>query len=128
MLAAEGIKLCYHNHSHEFFPNEDGQIIYDELVSRTNMGLEIDTFWAFAGGKDPIAMMEALKDRLHFIHIKDGLADKTGKPLGMGEAPCAAVYVKAKEMGIPMVVESETLQPDGLTEAKICYDFLIAQE
>lgn len=128
MLAAEGIRLCYHNHSHEFVPNEDGQIIYDELVSRTNLGLEIDTFWAFAGGRDPIALMEQLKDRLHFIHIKDGLADKTGKPLGMGEAPCAAVYAKAKEMGIPMVVESETLQPDGLTEAKICYDYLIAQE
>ena len=62
MLAAEGIKLCYHNHSHEFVPNEDGQIIYDELVSRTNLGLEIDTFWAFAGGRDPIALMELLKE------------------------------------------------------------------
>ena len=31
-------------------------------------------------------------------------------------------------MGIPMIVESETLSPDGLTEAKICYDYLVAQE
>lgn len=128
MLAKEGITLCYHNHSHEFEPNEDGQIIYDELVARTSIGLEIDTYWAFAGGQDPVAMMEQLRDRLHFIHIKDGLSDKTGKPLGQGEAPVKAVYQKAKEMGIPMVVESETLQPDGLTEAQICYDFLKAQE
>ena len=128
MLEKEGIKLCYHNHSHEFEPNEDGQIIYDELVARTNLGLEIDTYWAFAAKQDPIALMEKLRDRLHFIHIKDGLADKTGKPLGQGEAPVKAVYQKAKEMGIPMIVESETLQPDGLTEAKICYDFLKAQE
>lgn len=128
MLEAEGITLCYHNHSHEFEPNADGQIIYDELLKRTNLGLEIDTYWAFAGHQDPVAMMEQLRDRLHFIHIKDGLADKTGKPLGLGEAPVAAVYQKAKEMGIPMIVESETLQPDGLTEAKICYDYLVSQE
>ena len=73
-------------------------------------------------------MMEQLKDRLHFIHIKDGYADRRGEPLGRGTAPVKAVYEKAKAMGIPMIVESETLTPDGLTEAKICFDYLKAQE
>lgn len=127
-LAAEGITLGYHNHDGEFFPNKDGQIIYDELVTRTNCALEIDTFWAYAGKKDPIAMMEQFKDRLMCIHIKDGFANREGKPLGQGTAPVADVYKKATEMGMLMVVESETLQPDGLTEAKICIDFLAAQE
>ena len=31
---------------------------------------------------------------------------------------------KAIEMGIRMVVESETLQPDGLSEVKRCIDYL----
>lgn len=128
MLEKEGIALGYHNHDHEFKPNNDGQIIYDELVKRTNLWLEIDTFWAYAGGKDPVAMMEALKDRLRFIHIKDGFANREGAPLGQGTAPVKAVYAKAKAMGIPMIVESETLKPDGLTEAQICFDFLKAQE
>ncbi len=128
MLAKEGITLCYHNHDGEFKPNKDGQIIYDELTSRTNIGLEIDTFWAYAGGKDPIAMMDEFKDRLYFVHIKDGYADRRGEPLGRGTAPVKAVYEKAKAMGIPMIVESETLTPDGLTEAKICFDYLKAQE
>lgn len=127
-LAAEGITLGYHNHDHEFKPNEDGQIIYDEIVARTNVALEIDTYWAYAAGKDPVAMMEALKARVPVIHIKDGLSNREGKPLGMGTAPVAAVYAKAVEMGIPMVVESETLQPDGLTEAKICINYLKSQE
>lgn len=127
-LAAEGITLGYHNHDHEFKPNEDGQIIYDELVARTNVALEIDTYWAYAGGKDPVAMMEQLKDRLSVIHIKDGLANREGKPLGMGTAPVANVYNKAVELGLMMVVESETLQPDGLTEAKICIDYLKSRE
>ena len=128
LLAEQGITLCYHNHDHEFKPNEDGQIIYDEIVARTNVALEIDTYWAYAAGKDPVQMMEALKARVPVIHIKDGLANREGKPLGLGTAPVAAVYKKAVEMGIPMVVESETLQPDGLTEAKICIDYLKSQE
>jgi hypothetical protein len=45
-------------------------------------------------------------------------------PLGKGTAPTAAVYAKAKEMGLLMVVESETLTPTGLDEAQICIDYL----
>ena len=123
-LAAEGITVSYHNHDGEFKPNEDGIIPYDEIVARTKIGLEIDTYWAYAAGKDPVALMEELKDRLTFIHIKDGLADRTGKPLGLGTAPVKAVYAKAAELGVLMVVESETLKPDGLTEARICYEYL----
>ncbi|MBR5547865.1 MAG: sugar phosphate isomerase/epimerase [Clostridia bacterium] len=128
MLKAEGIEMGFHNHSREFLPNEDGIIFYDELVSRTNLLLEIDTFWAYAAGKDPVALMEQYKDRLRFIHIKDGYRNGEGKPLGQGTAPVADVYRKAVELGIPMVVESETLTPDGLTEAKICYEYLKSQE
>ena len=51
-----------------------------------------------------------------------------GTPLGMGTAPVAEVYAKAVEMGLPMVVESETLTPDGITEAQICIDYLKSQE
>lgn len=127
-LAAEGITLGYHNHDHEFKPNEDGQIIYDEIVARTNIALEIDTYWAFAAGKNPVELMESLKHRLPVIHIKDGMGNHDGKPLGMGVAPVSSVYAKAKAMGIPMVVESETLTPDGLTEAQICIDYLKSLE
>lgn len=123
-LAKEGITLGYHNHDHEFKPTPDGLVPYDELLARTNVKLEIDTYWAYAGGKDPVAMMEELKDRLFVIHIKDGFSDRKGMPLGMGTAPVKDVYKKACEMGIPMVVESETLTPDGATEAEICFRYL----
>ena len=128
MLKAEGIEMGFHNHSSEFLPNKDGVIFYDELVSRTNLLLEIDTFWAYAAGKDPVALMEQYKDRLRLIHIKDGYQNGEGKPLGQGTAPVADVYKKAVELGVPMVVESETLTPDGLTEAKICFEYLKSQE
>lgn len=123
-LAQEGITLCFHNHNSEFLPNKDGLIPFDELVSRTSIGLEIDTYWAYVAGKDPAELMTRFADRLHFIHIKDGYSDGHGMPLGQGTAPVREVYAKALELGIPMVVESETLTPDGVTEAKICIEFL----
>ncbi len=127
-LAAEGINFGYHNHAHEFRPNEDGSMIHDQLVYRTNLDLEIDTYWAYVGMQHPVKLMERLKDRLKVIHIKDGSADGNGTPLGMGTAPVADVYAKAVEMGLPMVVESETLKPDGITEAKICIEYLKSLE
>lgn len=127
-LAAAGIKLGYHNHAHEFKPNADGSHIYEQLKSRTSMELEIDTYWAYVGGQDPIAMMHELKDRVHIIHIKDGSADGHGTPLGMGTAPAAEVYKTACELGMQLIVESETCTPSGLEEARICMEFLKAQE
>ena len=127
-LEAEGISFGYHNHAHEFRPNVDGSMIYDQLVYRTNLNLEIDTYWAYVGMQHPIELMERLKDRLRVIHIKDGYENGDGMPLGMGTAPVADVYAKAVEMGLPMVVESETCNPDGMTEAKICIEYLKSLE
>ena len=118
-LWKDGIMLSYHNHSHEFTEG-----IYEEIVSRTQIGLELDTYWAYVAGQDPLALMDRLRGRLRFIHLKDGTRDGKGYPLGLGEAPVKEVWKKALEMGIPMVVESETLSPDGITEARTCMDYL----
>ena len=70
MLAAEGIRMAYHNHDGEFRPNADGQIPHEEMERRTNIDFQIDTFWAFNAGVDPIAVMERLKNRISVIHLK----------------------------------------------------------
>ena len=78
--------------------------------------------------KNPIAMLERIKDRLCCIHIEDGNADGMGKPLGMGEAPVSEVYSYCVENNIHMVVESETCMPDGITEADISIKYLRSLE
>ena len=127
-LADDGITLAYHNHAHEFKQNADGSFIYEQLIYRTDLKLELDTFWAFVGMKNPIAMLERIKDRLCCIHIEDGNADGMGKPLGMGEAPVSEVYSYCVENNIHMVVESETCMPDGITEADISIKYLRSLE
>ena len=127
-LKADGIELSYHNHASEFIPNKDGSVPFEQLFYRTGITFEIDTYWAFVGMKEPLLLLDRVKDRVTFIHIKDGTPDGHGFPLGMGSAPVADVYDYAVKNNIPMVVESETCIPDGITEAKICIDYLKSLE
>lgn len=124
MLEKEGIRLAFHNHSGEFKVNTDGSVPYKDIIEKTSLFLEIDTFWVFHAGLDPIETLERYKDRLICIHLKDGLADGKGMPLGMGQAPVAAVHKKAIEMGIDIIVESETLTPSGVEECAACFEYL----
>ncbi len=129
IIEAEGMKLHFHNHSGEFLPNIDGQIAEEEFAKRTKINFELDTFWVFNAGLDPVATMEKYRDRVSFIHLKDGIpasgGEKAiGKSVGSGQAPVEAVRKKAIEMGANIVIESEGLEPTGLEEVKRCIDFL----
>ena len=144
-LTEHGIRFGYHNHMHEFYRNPDGSDIFGQIVDRTSLLLEIDVGWAFSGGQDPLKLMDRLKDRLMFIHIRDSVPNDQpvgdgqvdmgrlydalsrnplGRPLGQGSVPIGQVYEKAVALGLPMVVECETLQPDGFTSAAICFEYL----
>ena len=126
ILEANGIKLHYHNHSAEFYPNLDGLVPLDELEKRTDILFEIDTYWAFNADKDPVALLERLKKlgRIEVIHIKDGLKGGICKDLGEGEASVPAVLKKAKELGLTVIVEPEGLNPNGIEESKRCINYL----
>lgn len=127
-LEKEGLKLHYHNHSKEFEENEDGIVAEYELFNRTEIGLEIDTYWAFNAGKDPLEVLDEFKGRVSVIHLKDGVKGGKGYSLGKGEAKVSQVRKKAIEMGLTIVVESEGLDPDGIEEVRRCIDFLKAEE
>jgi len=123
-LRAEGIELGYHNHHWEFMPTEEGLLIHKELEKRCDIFFQIDTYWAFVAGQDPVATLERLGDRVRCIHLKDGSAQGKGCSLGSGEAPVAAVRAKALELGLPIIVESEGLDPTGVEEVERCIRYL----
>lgn len=127
-LAAAGIRLGYHNHSHEFLPTAYGAYIHRELETRTAVELEIDTYWAYVAGEDPIALLSRLGERVRVIHLKDGYADGKGLALGEGTAPVAAVREYAIAHGLTMVVESETCDPTGIEEVGRCIRYLRSLE
>lgn len=131
ILNENGISLAYHNHSSEFLPSESGKLYHKEIEERTNVDFEIDTFWAFNAGLDPVELMEKFKNRMKVVHLKDGFASgikyergAVGKSVGQGAAPVLDVINKANELGMLLVVESEGLDPTGPEEVKRCIDFL----
>lgn len=137
ILAEHGFTLGYHNHSHEFLLTPYGKIIEDEIINRTGAELQIDTWWAYNAGVDPVALCEKLKDRIRVIHLKDGIAvppeyrnfahchdHAVGKSVGVGEAPILAVREWCLKNDVLMVIESEGLEPTGPEEVKRCMDYL----
>lgn len=123
-LAAEGIELAYHNHSREFIVNDFGVRTRDVLAEETKVNFEIDTYWAFVAGEDPVKVLEKYAHRMSLIHLKDGSPEGKGKALGEGSAPLADVVAAAKRLGLYMIVESETQDPDGPSEIGRCIDWL----
>ncbi|WP_417555726.1 sugar phosphate isomerase/epimerase family protein [Microbacterium sp.] len=70
-LAADGIRLYYHNH-HIEFAKYDGKLLLDIIADRAPaMGLELDVHWVQRGGKDPVATIRKYSDRVAMIHLKD---------------------------------------------------------
>lgn len=127
LLKKQGFTLSYHNHSAEFKKKLFCPVPHDEMQQKTDINFEIDTYWAYAAGVDPIELMTKLKDRIVLIHLKDGVLTKgcEGKSLGQGTATVKEVLAYAEKAGFEIVVESEGLEPDGLSEVKRCIDFLL---
>ncbi len=67
-----GIRIGYHNHSHEFAMAEDIRPM-DYLISRLDpeIWMEIDTHWVARGGSDPAAYIRKVAHRIPLVHFKD---------------------------------------------------------
>ncbi|MBO5755538.1 MAG: sugar phosphate isomerase/epimerase [Clostridia bacterium] len=136
-LAENGIGMAYHNHSREFFPNADGMIFEDEILNRTTLDIQIDTFWSFNADVDTIPYLEAHKDRIKTVHLKDGFPSAAdcknfahchdgvkGMAVGEGKNDVRAVREWAIKNGVRMVIESEGCVPTGLEEVGRCISYL----
>jgi sugar phosphate isomerase/epimerase len=70
--AAAGIRVGYHNHSHEF-ARFDGQTALQILLDRLDPAIffEIDTYWITHGGADPAHWIRKVANRIPCLHLKD---------------------------------------------------------
>lgn len=71
--AAQGVRTGYHNHDFEFqrFGDKSG---FEILVGETDpnyVDIELDCFWAFKAGFMPLSLLQAHKDRIKYLHLKD---------------------------------------------------------
>lgn len=71
-FADSGIRIGYHNHSHELSP-VDGQPPLGLLMELCDPAIwfEIDTYWIQHGGGDPAAWIDRVPGRIPCVHFKD---------------------------------------------------------
>jgi len=104
-LAAEGLKLHYHNHEFEF-AKDGGKVLYDVLVDETDpgrWGFIVDTYWVQVGGRCPSEQIKALKGRITAVHLKD-LAIVGGKQrmaeVMEGNLSWQEIFLACKTVGV----------------------------
>jgi sugar phosphate isomerase/epimerase len=128
-LAADGIRLSYHNHAHEFqlFDGEYGLDILYGHTSPNQLHAEIDTYWVAYGGVDPVAYLRKVESRLSLIHIKDMAddPDRSFAEIGNGVLDWDGIYGVANDAGTKwMIVEQDTCPGPALESVRISYENL----
>ena len=98
--AGYGLRVGYHNHHFEFESKFDGRHALEVLADQLNPAvvLEVDTYWAYAGGADVPALLARLGDRVVALHVKDGdgsLNTKAQTAVGSGTLPVLDIIAAA---------------------------------
>jgi sugar phosphate isomerase/epimerase len=102
-LAAEhGLTVGYHNHWWELQTEIGGRSALEVFADQLDpvVVLEVDTYWAAAGGADAPELLRRLGGRVGALHIKDGdlATDASGQvPAGQGRMPVEEVLAAAPD-------------------------------
>ena len=84
LCADRGMRFYYHNHYQEF-QHVDGKTVYEMILDNTDPDLvhvELDTYWVYRGGHDPVAWMRRYPERMILLHQKDFPA-QAAQPLNL---------------------------------------------
>jgi len=117
-LAAAGIKVGYHNHSHEL-AHYGGKPALQILLDYFNQDvwMEIDTYWIAHGGGDPAAWINKVAGRIPCIHFKDlvisAKREQQMAEVGEGNLNWAAILEACRAAKVEWyIVEQDTCQRD----------------
>jgi sugar phosphate isomerase/epimerase len=122
-----GLRVGYHNHSHELRSMINGRHALEVAVDHLapEVVLEVDTYWAYAGGADVVPLLQRLGDRVVALHIKDGdgtLDTKKQVPVGSGALPVWD-YIAAAPDALD-VVELDDSEGDLVDAVRASRDYL----
>ncbi len=72
-VSAAGMKLGYHNHSHEY-QKVDGEVMLEYMIKHTDpeyVFYQMDVYWTVRGQVSPVQMFTKYPGRFKLLHIKD---------------------------------------------------------
>jgi sugar phosphate isomerase/epimerase len=100
--ADRGLRVGYHNHHFELATKIDGRHALEVLTEHLapEVTLEVDTYWAAAGGADVPALLRRLGSRVSALHVKDGdgsLDPMAQVAVGAGRIPVLDILAAAPD-------------------------------
>ena len=136
-LGEQGLKIGYHNHSHEWAPLGEPSPNTERPIDILHEGLakpvwfEIDTYWVAHGGGDPAAWIEAVAGQLPAVHVKDMTitADREHKmcEIGSGNLNWPRILEACRNAGVQWyLIERDSGDLDPFESLKISLENLRA--
>lgn len=134
-LKSAGIRFGYHNHQFEFARTEGGtqerSTLFDIFVDEAgaDLCLELDVYWAWDAGVDPVALLGRSAGRLPLIHLKDREVIP-GKgaimaAIGEGNMPWETILPAGDEAGVGWyAVEQDVCPRDPFDCLRSSYEYL----
>jgi sugar phosphate isomerase/epimerase len=127
--ASHGLRVGYHNHHFELESRIDGRHALEVLAGHLapEVVLEVDTYWAYAGGADVPALLRRLGDRVVALHVKDGdgsLDANRQVAVGSGTLPIWEILGAAADA--LRVIELDGTEGDMLQAVGHSREFLLA--
>jgi sugar phosphate isomerase/epimerase len=126
-FADRGILLGYHNHAFEFEPLA-GTTVWDIMLEElpAEVEIELDVYWAAVGGRDPIAEIEAISDRVRLLHMKDRSAgaEPHDVPAGEGTLPMPEIVEAGRAAGVEWYIAEQDEPGDVLGDIGSAYRYL----
>lgn len=128
------LRVGYHNHDHELATTIDGRPVLELFAEQLDpaVQLEVDLYWAYAGGADLLPLLRGFGDRVVAVHVKDGPMrpgisarelPKDQQPAGQGDVPLAEVLTS--DLNIPYaVIEFDHYEGNTFDAIAEAYAFL----
>ena len=121
---AAGMKLGYHNHSHEYQKVED-KVMLEYMLENTDpakLFFEMDVYWTLRGQVAPVEMFKKYPGRFTLLHIKDDSEIGQSGMVGFD-----AIFNNAETAGLKgWIVELEHAStPDIMAGMKMSADYLL---
>lgn len=107
------LRFAFHNHDKEFTKIGD-QVIYDYILEYTEpelLTMQLDLYWIFVGGADPIEYFKKYPGRFELLHVKDALDPNDRESftcVGAGVIDFEAIFRMRNEGGFKhLIVERD---------------------
>jgi sugar phosphate isomerase/epimerase len=123
-----GIRLAYHNHDYEFTPMQ-GKLPYDVLLEETNpdfVCFEIDLYWIFKGGQDPLKYFKRWPGRIRMLHLKDAARSPPHQmtEVGAGMLDWQRILSSARSEGVEHYFVEQDKASDPFASIAASYSYL----